>query len=213
MQIKLVTVDFRLSENAKWAIRWALLPLGVLVGSMAVARAYDTAWIASGTTVSATKLKADLDEAQTRITALEGQVHPSSAFRAEVTKATTIQNNATTPVVFDSPQYDLASEYNKSTGTFSPSQAGYYFVQCGFDFGVPVGTVINAAVQKNGAEVSGFDNQSSNSGLGVSTATSSIVQLAKGDALTCTTYQASGSAQSLVLQFPSRNFFSAARLY
>jgi hypothetical protein len=71
MQIKVVTVDFRLSQNAKRAIRWGLLPLAVLIGSMALARAYDTSWIASGQQVSASKLKGDLDEVQTRLTALE----------------------------------------------------------------------------------------------------------------------------------------------
>jgi hypothetical protein len=71
MQIKIVTVDFRLSQNARAAIRWALLPLTVLLGSMAVARAYDTTWIASSSPVSAMKLKADLDEVQTRLAAVE----------------------------------------------------------------------------------------------------------------------------------------------
>jgi hypothetical protein len=42
----------------------------VLFGSL-VARAYDTSWIGSGQPVSAAKLKADLDEAQTRIATLE----------------------------------------------------------------------------------------------------------------------------------------------
>jgi hypothetical protein len=54
-------VDVRLSEDAKRAIRWVMLPLAVLAGSMSVARAYDTTWIASGALISATKLKADLD--------------------------------------------------------------------------------------------------------------------------------------------------------
>ena len=42
MQIKIATLDVRLSENTKRAIRWVLLPLAVLAGSMAVARAYTT---------------------------------------------------------------------------------------------------------------------------------------------------------------------------
>jgi hypothetical protein len=80
MEGSAMTVDLRLSTNAKWAIRWVLLPLGMLTGSMAVARAYDTTWIASGLPLSATKLKADLDEAQARIAALEGRSVPSGAI-------------------------------------------------------------------------------------------------------------------------------------
>src|SRR3954462_7147861 len=42
----------------------------LLLGSL-VARAYDTSWIASGQPVTAAKLKADLDEVQTRLASLE----------------------------------------------------------------------------------------------------------------------------------------------
>jgi hypothetical protein len=45
--------------------------LAVLLGSMAVARAFDTSWVATGLPVSAMKLKQNLDEAQTRIATLE----------------------------------------------------------------------------------------------------------------------------------------------
>jgi microcystin-dependent protein len=50
-----------------------LLPLAVLTGSVAVARAYDTTWVAPGAALSAAKLKADFDEIQMRLAALEGQ--------------------------------------------------------------------------------------------------------------------------------------------
>jgi hypothetical protein len=71
MQIKIVTLDVRLSENTKRTIRWVLLPIAVLAGSMAVARAYNTTWIMSGQSVSAASLKGNLDEIQTRLAALE----------------------------------------------------------------------------------------------------------------------------------------------
>ena len=71
MQIKLYTVDFQLSPNAKRTIRYALLPLAVFAGAAGMARAYDTSWIQSGQPVSSSKLKSDLDEAQTRLTRLE----------------------------------------------------------------------------------------------------------------------------------------------
>jgi hypothetical protein len=72
MKIKTVTLDVRLSENTKRAIRWVLLPIAVLAGSMAVARAYTTTWIMSGQPVSSSNLKGNLDEIQTRLAGLEG---------------------------------------------------------------------------------------------------------------------------------------------
>jgi hypothetical protein len=50
---------------------WAGVAL--LFGSL-VARAYDTSWISSGQTVSAASLKGNLDESQSRISALETSV-------------------------------------------------------------------------------------------------------------------------------------------
>lgn len=47
------------------------LPVGVLVVSSAVARAYDTAWIKAEEPISASKLKANLDDVQDRLEALE----------------------------------------------------------------------------------------------------------------------------------------------
>lgn len=74
MQTDIVTIDFRRSKSARRAVRWGLMPLAVLLGSMAAAKAYDTTWIASGQPVSSAKLKADLDEAQSRLAALEGAI-------------------------------------------------------------------------------------------------------------------------------------------
>jgi hypothetical protein len=77
MQIKIVTLDVRLSSNTKRAIRWALLPVAVLAGSIAVASAYDTSWIAAGNKISAAALKGDLDAIQTQLGVVH---HTSSAY-------------------------------------------------------------------------------------------------------------------------------------
>jgi hypothetical protein len=82
MPSKRATVDYRSSKVSRWIVRGGLLPLAILVGATAVTYAYDTAWIASGQPVSAAKLKADLDEAQMRIGALEGEGVPSGAVLA-----------------------------------------------------------------------------------------------------------------------------------
>jgi hypothetical protein len=67
MQVKVVTIDVRLSDNTKRAIRWLVLPVAILAGSVAVAHAFDTNWIQSGASVSAASLKADLDEIKTQL--------------------------------------------------------------------------------------------------------------------------------------------------
>jgi hypothetical protein len=75
MQIKVYAVEFQLSASAKRAIRFVFLPIVVLLGTIAVAHAtYDTSWIASGQVIDASKLKQNLDEAQSRIAALESTV-------------------------------------------------------------------------------------------------------------------------------------------
>jgi hypothetical protein len=76
MEIKVITVDVRLSRNTKRAIAWVLTPLAVLAGSLAVAHAawgpgVDVTWIRSGQAVDAAKLKAIVDDADRRFTALE----------------------------------------------------------------------------------------------------------------------------------------------
>jgi formylglycine-generating enzyme required for sulfatase activity len=50
-----------------------LAGVALMLGSL-IARAYDTSWIGAGQPVSAASLKADLDEAQSRIAALESAV-------------------------------------------------------------------------------------------------------------------------------------------
>jgi formylglycine-generating enzyme required for sulfatase activity len=47
------------------------LPVSIVMASAMIARAFDTTWIAPGQTLSADKLKADLDEVQARLVALE----------------------------------------------------------------------------------------------------------------------------------------------
>jgi microcystin-dependent protein len=58
------------------------LPLAVLLAAAALARAYDTTWIAAQQPLSATKLKSDLDEVQTRLATLEAAQVPPGAIVA-----------------------------------------------------------------------------------------------------------------------------------
>jgi hypothetical protein len=53
-----------------------------------------------------------------------------SAFRAHFTadRPGTNGTSGGTTLVFDSEDYDINSEYNVSTGVFTPAIAGYYFI-------------------------------------------------------------------------------------
>jgi hypothetical protein len=220
MKWKAVIVDLELPP---WVNKWGLPVAGalvVVVGGGAIAYAAGLVTWSNGQTLNASDLNTNFSYLQGQISAqastiavLQGQVHPPSAFQAQLTNATAIAPSVITPLVFNSVSFDLAREYDPTMGTFSPKQAGVYLVQCGTYFlGVP-GTVYNASISKNGVEVSGFDTQASSSSEMIDTATSGIVQLAAGDSLRCSTYQQSGTSQTIANSRTDRDFFSAARLY
>jgi hypothetical protein len=73
MRIEL-ELDLTVTPRTKRAIKWFAIPFAVLAGSAAIAHAWtaDTSWIATGGQVSASKLNAILNEADTRLKALEG---------------------------------------------------------------------------------------------------------------------------------------------
>lgn len=70
------------------------LPAAIIMASAMFARAFDTTWIASGQTLSASQLKADLDEAQSRIATLEQQM-PAVTEWQSYTPAVTRDGGAT----------------------------------------------------------------------------------------------------------------------
>ncbi len=70
-------------KNVRFLAHGVLAGLAIVIGSL-IAHAYDTTWIEPGQVISAQKLRGALDEAQTRISALEAQV-------AKVTEPTVCQ--------------------------------------------------------------------------------------------------------------------------
>jgi hypothetical protein len=120
-----------------------LAAASIVVGSL-VARAYDTTWISTGQLVSATKLKADLDEAQTRIAALEV---PKYRFQGGSTVAQTMASasdgafvdvniTAATPtqafVSFDNGAPADAAQLLLAGVQVTPPRSGTYRVTCQF---------------------------------------------------------------------------------
>ena len=76
------------------------LPIAVVAASAMIAGAYDTSWIASGQTLSATKLKGDLDEAQSRIVTLENAL-PTRGYQKMFSAANTAGSSSTSTTFAD----------------------------------------------------------------------------------------------------------------
>jgi hypothetical protein len=207
MQIKIVTVDVRLSGNTKRAIRWVILPLVVLAGSMAVAHAYDTTWIASGQPVSATSLKADLDSIQTQLAALSdagasvqsavATIASSSAVSVEAdgaqsAGAVVVPNTTFVTLPFSKVDWDTLGEYNSNTG-FTPVNAGVYQICASVYWlaGLPISSELDVLIDGNRFRAIGGVSAS------VFCGGCADVNLSAGQHATVAVYQASGSSQTV----------------
>lgn len=146
----------------------------------------------------------------TQLSLLSNQVHPASAFRAWTETAISIANEGQT-IAFDQVDYDLASEYDKTTGVFSPKFTGIYLVTCAFDYSPSASGDFAAVLNDNGTGLGAAEQVYS--GQDISPEYSSVVQLSAGDSLTCEAFQNTGANQSLHGGLVGRNVFTAARLY
>jgi formylglycine-generating enzyme required for sulfatase activity len=70
MKIK-ITIDAPKGGLKRFAL-FVALPIAVVIAAAMVARGYDTSWIAANQPLTAAQLKANLDEVQARLAALEG---------------------------------------------------------------------------------------------------------------------------------------------
>jgi C1q domain len=209
-------------------MRWALrlgIPIGLILVGGAVAWAAGLVVWSDGQVLKAEDLNGNLNYVegqiagdgglQTRITQLEGEAHPASAFRATRTSQLSVAS-VETQVAFDNVLFGLASEYDVAKGVFSPKSAGIYLVKCGFIYtAAATNTTFTAALFNNGVGLDGTDLQSSVSGQNLVTGVTTIAKLSAGDSVTCSTLQQTGVSQSLVVHTGSddRNTFSAVRLY
>jgi hypothetical protein len=190
------------------------VPLAVLGGVRAVTWAASTlkTW-ATGDTLTATDLNGNFTALDQRVAALEAQAHPASAFRAWLSTAGPTLTTAGATISFDHVDFDLGSEYNPSTGIFAPKQAGMYLLNCGAWFApLASATRFQAEIFVNGNELSGDDVQASAPGLGLSSETTAMAQLAANDHVTCFV-GLSGASQTLDANLPLRNRFEGIRLY
>jgi hypothetical protein len=108
--------------------------------------------------------------------------------------------------------YDWASEYDPTSGLFSPKQSGLYLVDCEVGFNSTAGAVFGLGIVRNGAELAANDMQSGTNN-NINVPLHAVVQLSPGDDLYCSPYQTTGSTQTIQVQFAHRVYFAATRLY
>jgi hypothetical protein len=213
MKLKVVIVDLEIPPHVK---RWALrigIPLAVLLGGSAIAYAAGLVTWTDGQTLKAADLNANFSNLQGQITTQSLAPRTPSAFRAQLTMATTVSGEAVTPVALDSVLFDLGGEYNAATGVFTPKSTGVYEVTCSLEFfNGPSGNVYGAQIWDGSSELDGTDVQSSLTGEIRAIATT-VAHLSAGDAVSCRSFATPTGSNALFAQDPTRNAFSAARLY
>lgn len=212
MKLKVVIIDLEIPPRVKkWALRIGI-PTVALLGGGALAYAEGLVTWSSGQTLHATDLNDNFTYLQGEIAALQGQVHPASAFRATLSNATNIANNTSTQIVFNNVLFDLGGEYDAAAGVFTPKNAGTYLVMCDLE--------VASGATNGGWYVDIFDGQNAVIGTAVaanayagSVETEALTQLAAGDAVSCSALEETGGNQSLYLGYTGHNTFSATRLY
>jgi hypothetical protein len=192
---------------------WGGLALLMVVGAGALVRAGVPNTFQSGDLLSADGMNKNFEALDQRIAALEARAHPASGFLAWLsTTGPTVQTRTFTKISFDQVEFDLASEYNPSTGMFTPKQGGTYLLNCGFWVGgTTAGSIYNVGIDKNGSELVAGDFQAASPAMGISPMTTTIATLAAGDKVSCGIWLTSSPLTLTALS--RRSQFSAARLY
>lgn len=195
--------------------RWGVVAAALVVGSAATVWATVPNTFASGDVLSAQKLNDNFSYVEGEITTATLSPRTPSAFHASLTNATSLP---TGPLLFNQVDYDLAGEYNKTTGTFTAKNAGIYVINCSVFF-TSNGTASTWSVDlvKNSSTILSYGELQSSTSTGdvggIAPQTTAIVQLAAGDAIVCGAGQYTGTTQALDVNGAGRNTFSAARLY
>ena len=150
----------------------------------------------------ATQLQAMTD----RISALEAGSARAGAFQAVKTTPQTIPANGAAYVLFDNERYDLADEYEPTTGTFTASTDGIYYFTCLVAWHSADGVVAQweASLHFNGSEV--FYTGDISDGRAATRLVSGTMQLHAGERVQCSALQLSPDPQPLQVQWASTLF-------
>jgi hypothetical protein len=210
MKVKIVVVDLEIPPGVKkWGLRVGI-PLAVVLGGGAAAYAAGLVTWTDGQMLTAADLNANFAYVTGQITALQTRAFPPSGFRATLSTGPNVPSGASVQVAFDSVSFDLGSEYNATSGTFTPKNAGYYTVTCHLQFSASTASGLWRVSILDGANVISTYDIAANLAAG-SLATTTFARIAAGDNVTCTALQNSGGNLSLITN-PAPTF-SAARLY
>lgn len=130
-----------------------------------------------------------------------GAIANTPAFAATISSNLSIANATLTTVVFDSELFDSDGKYDTSTGKFTPTVAGKYFIQTNLIIGgLTDNDYFDWILSKNGTGFSYsqlFSGSGDNNELGGTI--SGIVDLDADDYVNVDVYHGAGSAKFLKL--------------
>jgi hypothetical protein len=214
MKVKVYVIDLEIPPRVKkWAFRIGTPLVALFVGGVAFAGL--PGGYADGQPLTKAILDNNFNYLQSEITTLQGQTHPASGFRAYLSNASTTlsaPSGANTPLVFDKVVFDSNSEYDHASGTFSPQQAGAYWIGCSIGNSDNATNInLETIIMVNGAFAAYSVSGTSTAGVGASPDTTMIAQLAAHDSVECFSWQNSGAPHAL--ETTPTSYFAAARIY
>jgi hypothetical protein len=219
MKMKVVVIDLEIPPSfKKWGIRLGL-PIALLIGGSTIAWATMLHTWNAGDRLDAADLNGNFATLQAEIAALQQSTRPPSAFRALLSTQKMIPNGSQTSIAFDNVDYDLAREYDPSSGIFKPAHSGIYLLSCEAwggafgDAGVWSSTIYRNGFPANDYQIEADDVQNSSATTTLTSHAMAIVSLVQGDTLLCSLYQTTGGTVTIGNGFATRTTFSAARLY
>lgn len=226
MKLKLVVIELQLTRPQKLAAALTVCGAGVALCASWASAAVPHSFT-EGEVLTAANLMQNFADLDTRVTNaqstadaaaadvadLQAQTHPASAFRAYRSTNIAVPSGTATPIVFDQEEFDIASEYDPATGTFTAKNAGVYLLTCSTWLATSPtpGAVWNVNIYGPDFAI-GSDLQNSGA-KGLSPTVVAIRQLDAGDQVSCSFYHDAGATQTINASFPERNAFSVARLY
>ena len=138
------------------------------------------------------------------------KITAAPAFSAYLGSNQTVSNATNTKLQINTENFDTASCYDSSTNyRFTPTVAGYYFLNAGATFGQGSNSV-QSYIYKNGGVVfvSGHQNQASGSGNVTETVSGLVYANGTTDYFEYYVYQSSGGSLTVYASGPYSTYFT-----
>ena len=131
-------------------------------------------------------------------TAVAAGTNSTPAFSAKRTSTQAIAHNTMTTVLFDTEVFDSDGKYDPSTGKFTPTVVGKYFVQTNIVLGgLSDNDYLYWLLKKNGSTFSYGQIFSGGSNAEIGATISGTIDLDADDDVRVDVYQGSGSSKNL----------------